>query len=331
MNRFFFGVLALAATGCATVNPFEKSDEAMMAQVMDEASMSKDLDSWLRSAGSANVVFVNMEDPNYTDDQNPEYMVLDYLYTKIKDGNSAVKILERDPDVLNIVQKENNGLDLPASFKPGDVTSDSLSIERRRSELGNLIWAIVNDVAPQDVLVALEDECCKDGGHAQDLEDVIANEVGKNKSDLLKWLVKEYYGLYPTVNVTTRHVDVENADYLIGYRVYDYGAWKSRTLTGSDRITYVKLHVRVIDMKTGEIIVSDFMSNSKEDRLSNKEMAALAKSSASQSDYGRPSSRSSRSGRDAAPKQSTPSYEPADDGSTGGLLGSLLDKLMFWK
>jgi len=322
----------MLATGCATIDPFERSDEAMMSKVMEEARISKDLDSWIKNAGSSSVVFINMEDNNYTDDQLPEYMILDHMYTKIKDGNNSIRILERDPDILNVFQKEMDGVDLPATWKPGGTT-DSLSIEERRAELGSMIRAIVTNISPQDVLVTL-DECCGNNGkegQAQDLEKVIANEVGGKKSDLLKWLVREYYDLYPAVTASKRHVDVENADFLIAYRVYDYGAWKSRRLTGSDRITYVKLHVRVVDMKTGEVIVADFMDNKKEDRLSNKEMAALAKSSASQSDYGRPSTRSSKSGRDAAPKKSPSSFGSAPASSGGGLISKLLDKVMFWK
>jgi curli biogenesis system outer membrane secretion channel CsgG len=97
-------------------------------------------------------------------------------------------------------------------------------------------------------------------------------------------------------------------------------------LTGSDRITYVKLHLRVVDMKTGEVIVADFMENKKEDRLNNKEMAALAKSQASQSDYGRPSTRSSKSGRDAAPKM-----KPSSFGSEPAASGGIFSKIKFWK
>ena len=329
MTRFNLGLVVMLATGCATIDPFERSDEAMMSKVMEEARISKDLDSWIKNAGSASVVFINMEDNNYTDDQLPEYMVLDHMYTKLKDGNNSIRILERDPDILNVFQKEIDGVDLPATWKPGGSTTDPLSIEERRAELGAMIRAIVSNISPQDVLVTL-DECC-DKGDGKNLEQLLANEVGGNKSDLLKWLVREYYDLYPEVTASKRHVDIENADYLIAYRVYDYGAWKSRRLTGSDRITYVKLHVRVVDMDTGEVIVADFMENKKEDRLSNKEMAALAKSSASQSDYGRPSTRSSKSGRDAAPKKSPSSFGSTPASSGGGMISDLMEKLMFWK
>ena len=328
MNRLNLGLVALLATGCATIDPFERSDEAMMSKVMQEARISKDLESWIKNAGNASVVFINMEDNNYTDDQLPEYMLLDHMYTKIKDGNNSIRILERDPDILNVFQKEINGVELPATWKPGGMTTDGLSIGERRSELGAMIRSIVTSISPQDVLITL-DECCEKGS-SDSIEGVLANEVGTNKSELLKWSVKEYYDLYPEVKESKRHVDVDNADYLVAYRVYDYGAWKSRRLTGSDRITYVKLHLRVVDMETGEVIVADFMENKKEDRLSNKEMAALAKSQASQSDYGRPSTRSSKSGRDATPKMKPSSYgsEPA---SSGGIFSNIMDKVMFWK
>jgi len=332
MKNLSFGLLAMMATGCATVKPFEQSDEAMMSQVMEEARISKDLDSWIKNAGSAKVVFINMEDNNYTDDQNPEYMIVDHLYTKIKDGNNSLKILERDPDILNVFQKEIDGVDLPATWKPGGTTDDSLTIDERRAELGAMIRAVVTEISPQDVLAQLEEECCKADSGSKDLEKIIANEVGSNKSSLLKWLVGEYYDLYPEVKANTRHVDVDNADYLIAYRVYDYGTWKARRLTDIKRYSYVKLHVRVVDMETGEVIVADFMDNQIEDTLSNKEAAALAKSNASQSDYGRPSSRSSRSGKDASTrKRSTSSFGTPSSSKSGGLISTVLEKIMFWK
>jgi len=329
MKRLHLGLVALLATGCATIDPFERSDEAMMSQVMEEARISKDLDSWIKNAGNSSVVFINMEDNNYTDDQLPEYMVLDHMYTKIKDGNNSLRILERDPDILNVFQKEMDGVDLPATWKPGGATTDPLTIDQRRAELGAMIRSIVTSISPQDVLITL-DECCDKNG-TTDLEEVLANEVGNNKSDLLKWLVKEYYDLYPSMKADKRHVQIENADYLIAYRVYDYGTWNSRRLTGSDRITYVKLHLRVVDMKSGEVIVADFMDNKKQDRLSNKEMAALAKSSASQSDYGRPSTRSSKSGRDAVLKRQPTSFNLIPVFFGGGMIFDFLDKVMFWK
>jgi hypothetical protein len=344
MNKTNLILMSIFASGCAMVDPFVKSDEAKMAGVIKEANMAKDVDSWIKNAGSAAVVFINMEDNRYTDDQLPEYMLHDAIYSKIKDGNSSIRILERDPDILGMVQRENDGVDLPATWLPDATTAqDSLTIEQRRNEVGALIRAVVHDIAPQDNLVEL-DYCCEKGNNKEYLETVIANEVGSNKSELLQKLVKEYLGLYPEVKsqkLQKRHVDVDNADYLIAYRVYDFGTYKSRTIDGgANRISYVKLHMRVIDMDSGEVLISDFMENKDTDRLSRKEVSALMRTNASQSDYGRPSTRSSNSGGDSSPANSAPkSYGTPDGGSSSGgmvekaktAVSSIVNKLMFWK
>ena len=41
-------------------------------------------------------------------------------------------------------------------------------------------------------------------------------------------------------------------------------------------------------MKTGEVVLSDFMEETIKDTMTTKERAALSRSKASQSDYGRP-------------------------------------------
>lgn len=348
MTKTSLLLTSLFLSGCAAVDPFVKSDEANMAKIIKEANLAKDLDSWIKSAGNSAVVFINMEDNHYTDDQLPEYMVLDAIYSNIKDGNSSIRILERDPDILGMLQRENDGVDLPASWQPEAThASDSLTVEQRRDEVGALIRAIVHHVSPQDNLVEL-DYCCSEGNNKEYLETVIANEVGSNKSELLQELVQEYMGLYPELKakkLQQRHVDVDNADYLIAYRVYDFGTYKSKALTATNRISYVKIHIRVVDMETGEVIVSDFMENKANDRLSNREVAALARTKAAQSDYGRPSSRSSKSGSDGVTHSSPSSSSSSSESSGGGLMDTLkalpkkaidagkgiVDKITFWK
>ena len=91
--------------------------------------------------------------------------------------------------------------------------------------------------------------------------EILANEIGDNKNALLKYLVEEYTNLYPNVQsgngpdiVETKEVITNKADFLVAYRVYDFGNWKSTQDDSVNRITYVKLHIRVVDMKTGEVL-----------------------------------------------------------------------------
>jgi len=281
----------------STVNPFEKSDQAMMASVIDKASLSDDLEQWMKKAGKKNVVLINMEDSQHINDQLPEYLIHDHLYTKFKNSKSSISIIERDQNILDLYRFERDGIQVRQVHV--EDSGDSLTPEQRREDIGNLIRDIIKGVTPQDVLVQLEESCCSgDKAKSKVTTEILANEIGSNKNELLKYLVGEYTNLYPKVTsggtdiVETKEVITNKADFLIAYRVYDFGTWKSTQDDSVNRITYLKLHIRVIDMKTGEVVISDFMENSIQDILSAGDDAGLKRDSKTkQSDFGRPAKR----------------------------------------
>ena len=68
-------------------------------------------------------------------------------------------------------------------------------------------------LAPQDVLFFDEESCCGDGVASEDYSPIIANEIGAEKSELLKWLVQQYISLFPDGEpkpIPKNVVDVEN-------------------------------------------------------------------------------------------------------------------------
>ena len=55
------GIAALLFSGCAAkVNPFEASDEAMMAQVIQKAEFSEDLSKLLLKSKGQKMILVNL-------------------------------------------------------------------------------------------------------------------------------------------------------------------------------------------------------------------------------------------------------------------------------
>lgn len=294
---------AFVLSGCAAkVNPFESSDEAMMAEVIQKANFSEDLSKLLLRSKGQKMILVNLEDSDYINDQLPEYMIHDAIYERLTKEYVGIELLERDDDLIRIIEQENDGI----SFCPtkqceaGEATSDeSLSLEERRAQVANLIRKITEELSKQDVVVMNEEECCSAGGKKTkgSLETmIVANEIGKEKGELLEKLVKDYISLYqlekedkPKKKEKAKlSLDLPQADLLFSYRVYDYGTWVQTQRKTSRRITYIKLHIRVVDMKTGEVVLSDFMEETINDTMTTKERAALSRSKASQSDYGRP-------------------------------------------
>ena len=164
LNRVFgSAVLVLPVlTGCAHVDPFTQSDEAMMAQVAEEVvRFSGDLAEFFEQATGKQVVIVNLENDHYTDDQLPEYMLHDAFYKEWTGSDVKITILDRDPDILSLMERERDGLDLPASWSPATkLNEDSLTIEQRRREIGRLIAGLVEELSEQDVLVMYEAPCC---------------------------------------------------------------------------------------------------------------------------------------------------------------------------
>lgn len=309
-NQILAFALALPLIGCsAKINPFESSDEAMMAKIVQEFTLGGDVIEFLKKSKGEKIILVNMEDPNYTNDSLPEYMIHDAIYSRIASDFSGVELLERDSDIISIIEQENQGIEFcPSKVCDGSLTEEGeevLTAEERRHRVGELIREITTELANQDVVVMNEDECCNGNGKTKSKLDtmIVANEVGKEKSELLQALVKEYMSLFK-IDTKSRDkkpetqklsIEMPKADYLFSYRVYDYGNWIQTKRKESRRITYIKLHVRIVDMSTGEVVVSDFIEHTIEDTMSTKERAALSRSKANQSDYGRPSKRKSRS------------------------------------
>ncbi len=312
------GALASSSLALATPDPFKQSNEAVMARVALELPLGRELTEWLESADDAKVVLVNLEDDHYTDDALPEYMVHDALSARLTDSRYEVRLLDRDPDLMTLVNREQKGLDLPFHMEDGKKgVLDPLTRDQRRYEVGRLIAEIIHEIAPQDVLVTHEASCCADGGsHTQPAHtNIIANEVGTQKAQLLRDLLGDFEALFPTPSdpqEATRHVDLNTADYLVAYRVYDFGNWSFK----ENRITYIKLHVRVIDMKNAAIVASDIIEHQYEDRLSGKDRLVLMLPTG-QSDYGRPATRSARKWRSPDYVQSASSTASSSwDGTT---------------
>ena len=318
MNKFInillFSALPYFAGCYARVNPFEMSDEAQMAKIVSELKLSDSIEKFLKKSNGSKFVLVNMESSDYVNDELPEYMIHDALYSDIKENFKEIELLARDSDILNIIEEESNPIEFCPTGSCGQtvvveescgLSCDTLTPEERRLKVGSLIQQITSELAQQDVVVMNEEECC---GNENKLKrelttQIVANEVGNEKSDLIKALVKEYVSLYDlpkqtktqsTVSKKTLSKELPKADFLFAYRVYDYGNWIQTNRTTSRRITYIKLHIRIVDMETGEIMVSDFMEKTLEDTMSVRERAALSKTKASQSDYGRPAKKKDR-------------------------------------
>jgi hypothetical protein len=87
-----------------------------------------------------------------------------------------------------------------------------------------------------------------------------------------------------------REVDIEQADYLFAYRIYDYGTWSFK----DKRITYIKIHYRIIGIDTGRVLLSDFIEHRIDDELSAQERRTLVLTYAKQSDFKRPAGRTAK-------------------------------------
>ena len=121
MKRLLLVVMSLGITvGCLSgkADPFTRSNEAMLARLVQEMPFGDSLERFLAAATGKKIIFVNMEDDEYTDDQLPEYMLLDALYSRLTSADVRVQLLERDPDTLTLLEMEMAGVELPASEKP---------------------------------------------------------------------------------------------------------------------------------------------------------------------------------------------------------------------
>lgn len=301
--RFSTIVVSIALVGCAArVNPFEVSDQAMMAQVARKASLGTTLEEALTRLSNKRVVLANLENGNYTDDELPEYMLQDMVYGKISKANPNIQLLERDQDILRVIDHEHSGLEFcptPGCQQP-QGTDD---LDMRKREAAQLIYEIADQLAEQDVVVMESSQCCSsDTKKAQSKlsHQIVANEVGEEKHKLLLELLDRYERLY-TADSTVEQpsaaplsISMPKADVMFGYRVYDFGN-HVQTLGGmAYRTTYLKLHVRLIDLNSGKILHSGFIEQTIEDQMTAKTRLALARAKAKPADFGRPSDRSEK-------------------------------------
>lgn len=302
--------LSFSLTGCASwLDPFAFSDEASMAAVAMKVPLGDELEGWLASAAGKKVVIVNMENSAHTDDQAPEYLLHDALVARLSNAKAETVLLERDPDLLAIMGNERG--DNVRYTAPTDPSATTTVAERRKA-VGDMIGEVVDTLAQQDAIViapgAPGSDSATRGGKV--IETIAANEVGTTKAALLRELVGQYADLYKVTPSTTVETasSVAGTDFLFAYRIYDFGTWSIK----NTRLTYIKAHVRVVDMKTGQIVASDFIEKRIEDEINTSERLNLINTKTSQSDYGRPASRTSDSGAGAGSLFSKPSDAPSD-------------------
>ena len=235
--------------------------------------------------------------------------------------NVKVLLLDRDPDVLEVLAAERRG----------------------RAKVGGMISKLLDQISPQDVLVhhqvtgaarqllnALPKNTVGVGkrrkarvtvpvvhpGDPVVSPEIVANELGERKAALLRHLVSEYAQLFtvPTAKKSTQRLDLATADYLLAYRVYEFGPYNNKLSSGDyERTTYLKLHLRVVDMKTGGIVASDFMEQSTVDNLTAEQFAVLQSVRAKSADYRRPPGRSPKNPQSLSPQPADAAAEPKRD------------------
>jgi len=189
--------------------------------------------------------------------------------------------------------------------------------------VGKLLRDLLDALDDQDSFVVAPNSPDKDhsirAGKA--LETINSNEIGPTKAALLRELVGQYSDLYKVTQTEKREITttVAGADYLFAYRIYDFGTWSIK----DTRYTYIKAHIRIVDMQTGQVVVSDFIEKREKDELSSRERATLSNTHAKQADYGRPAKRTSDTGAGASTGGGTTSSSK-DSKESGGLFGWLL-------
>jgi uncharacterized protein YbbK (DUF523 family) len=282
-------------------NPLTHSDHQMMYRVVNDMPLSNEILDFVAKSRNSRFVFSNIENNKYTDEASPEYIIQDVLYDRLKTKLPNLRVLERDPDILRVLDDEMKGLRLPSEsveMKTVQKTTESTDVEARREHRdasAQLIEDVLSVLGSQDVIITNESSCC---GDSDMKSEIVANEIGKTKKDLIVSMVEKHKELFPERNLKSSDkvtkkvvrksskVFLDQADYLFTYRVYDFGVWKHKL----DRISYLKLHVRVVDMNTGQIIVSDFM----EHKINDTAVDNIGK--LVQGDYGRPASRTPKTG-----------------------------------
>ena len=272
--------LLVLSTGCALKGKklqFELTGDEALKKVAREIELGSELDAWLKKVSSAcnakapscpSMILADLEKRDYQDDSAPEYLMYDAFIERLTSPEYGITVLERDPDALEIIKMDREGVKLPTSMEPIDTTEgDDITPEDKLAMAGGFIEEITSILAAQDVLMFEKEQCCNaDGSVKSDFNPtaIIANEVGENKAMLIRELVNEYMELFPKPkanDIPQKTIDVKVADYMMAYRLYRFDNTLEANGVNTERTTTLQMHVRVIDMNTGEIIVSDFLSN----------------------------------------------------------------------
>jgi len=258
-------------------NSFELTAHQALTKVARDIEFGGEVGGWLREVARAcnanapscpSMIIADMEKQSYQDDNKPDHLLHDALIERLTSSEFGVTVLERDPDIIGMLEMERNGVKLPSSMEPIDTTEgDDMTPDERRQQAGSLIAEITSVLAAQDVLLFEEEECCSNGegfSNPPDPTAIIANEVGEIKAQLIRDLVNEYLSLFPKgvpLEIPQRVVDVDISDFLFAYRIYEYDNELTTDKLTTDRRTSLRIHVRIVDLESGEIIVSDFLSN----------------------------------------------------------------------
>jgi hypothetical protein len=272
--------ILLLTSGCAIKGKkpqFEFTSDEALKKVSREIELGSELDAWLKKVSNAcntktpdcpSLILANVETRDYQNDSTPGYLMYDAFVERLTSPEYGVTLLERDKDALSIIEMERNGVKLPKSVEPIDTTTgDDVTPIEKLEQAGQFIEQITSILAAQDVLLFEKSECCNaDGSFRADFNPtaIIANEVGETKATLIRKLVKEYMNLFPStepIDVPQKKIDVRVADYILAYRLYEFGNEFDTAGVNTERTTTLQMHIRIVDMKTGEVIVSDFLSN----------------------------------------------------------------------
>ncbi|MEE2751153.1 MAG: hypothetical protein VX519_06970 [Myxococcota bacterium] len=279
--RYLSLIPILLLAGCfgkGKAKTFSMTSNEALTKVARDLEFGDEIGGWLSEVARAcdanapacpSMIIADMEKRSYQDDNKPDHLLHDALIERLTSDEFGVTVLERDPDVIDMLEVERNGVKLPASMEPIDTTvGDDMTPDERRQQAASLIAEITSVLAAQDVLLFDEEECCDGDGVASggppNPTAIIANEVGATKAQLIRDLVSQYLSLFPKgvpQEIPQRVVDVDISDFLFAYRIYEYDNDLSTDALSTDRTTSLQIHVRIVDLVSGEIIVSDFLAN----------------------------------------------------------------------
>ena len=192
------------------------------------------------------------------------------MFSRLTSANVRVRLLERDPDTLSLLEQELRGVALPHRKTPARVAPAAIA---KRSANLNLkpqgqMWrpycvgCLTTWPTKMSSYRNRATACGNDTLGSTTNTAVIANEIGENKAALIRDLVDQYLTLNeasPAVVHNTRDVAVDKADYLFAYRLYDFGWLKVK----DRRIVYLKLHYRIVHLESGRVVVSGFRRSSR--------------------------------------------------------------------